>query len=121
MMEHEKVWVVTVLMGLGHLRAAYPLREIARGKIIVYGARNTTPPREYRLWQSIRRFYYGSSRIGSIPVIGKAVGSILLAIQRIPRYYPPDRSVPSEHRGPVSQAAYQTPEYLSGVEAAFGG
>ena len=65
---HDKAWVVTVLMGLGHLRAAYPLRGNDPGKIIVYGARNTPPPGEYRLWRSIRRFYYGSSRAGSIPL-----------------------------------------------------
>ncbi|MBN1938610.1 MAG: hypothetical protein JW843_03425 [Candidatus Aminicenantes bacterium] len=92
----EKAWIITVLMGLGHLRAAYPLRRIAHKGLLVYGSRQTTPPSEFRLWQGIRRFYYGSSRAGAIPVIGKAVVAFLLAVQNIPRYYPrSDQSRPN--------------------------
>jgi hypothetical protein len=43
MRAHDKAWVVTVLMGLGHLRAAYPLRDLTHEGVVIYGSRRTTP------------------------------------------------------------------------------
>jgi hypothetical protein len=96
MKARDKAWVVTVLMGLGHLRAAYPLRDLTYEGVIIYGSRRTTPEREYGLWRRLRRVYYASSRAGAIPVIGKLLVSLLLAVQRIRPYYPKtDQSRPS--------------------------
>jgi hypothetical protein len=81
-------WVVSVLMGLGHLRAAYPLREIAHDGIILYGSRRSTPPSEYRIWRQLRKIYYFSSNVGKVPILGKPLLNLLLAIQRIQPYYP---------------------------------
>jgi hypothetical protein len=81
-------WVVSVLMGLGHLRAAYPLRDLAREGIILYGSRRSTPAREYRIWRRLRKIYYFSSNVGKIPLLGKPLLDLLLAIQRIQPYYP---------------------------------
>jgi hypothetical protein len=36
-MNPVKAWVVSVHMGLGHLRAAYPLRDMANEDIITNG------------------------------------------------------------------------------------
>ena len=92
----DKAWVVTVLMGLGHLRAAYPLRELTHEGVIIYGSRRTTPHPEYGIWRRLRRIYYASSKAGAIPVAGKALVGLLLAIQRIPPYYPKaDQSRPT--------------------------
>ena len=33
--EQKKAWVVSVVMGLGHVRAAYPLRHLAEEYIVV--------------------------------------------------------------------------------------
>lgn len=94
---HDKAWVVTVLMGLGHLRAAYPLRDLTHEGVIIYGSRRTTPPSEYRIWRRLRWLYYASSKAGAIPVVGKSLLSFLLAVQRIPPYYPrSDQSRPSQ-------------------------
>jgi hypothetical protein len=82
------VWVVSVLMGLGHLRAAAPLADIAVDGLLLYGSRRHTPPREYRIWKSMRRLYYVSSRVGRIPLIGKHLLALMLALERIPPYYP---------------------------------
>jgi hypothetical protein len=93
---HEKAWVVTVLMGLGHLRAAYPLRDLTHEGVIIYGSRRTTPDPEYGIWRRLRRIYYASSKAGAIPFLGKALVSLLLAVQRIPPYYPKaDQSRPT--------------------------
>ncbi len=81
-------WVVSLLMGLGHQRAAYPLRDSAVGGVLVYGSRRTTPPQEYRLWRRIRRLYYISSRAGRIPLVGKYLLAVLLALEHIRPYYP---------------------------------
>jgi hypothetical protein len=96
MKARDKAWVVTVLMGLGHLRAAYPLRDLTHEGVVIYGSRQTTPPREYRIWRRLRRLYYSSSKAGAIPVVGRALVSLLLAVQRIKPYYPrTDQSKPS--------------------------
>jgi len=75
-------------MGLGHLRAAAPLRGIANNGVLIYGSRRTTPAREYRIWKRLRRLYYASSKAGSIPVFGRIVLGLMLALERIRPYYP---------------------------------
>ncbi len=87
-MRTARAWVVSVLMGLGHLRAAYPLREIAHDGIILYGSRRSTPPKEYRIWRRLRKLYYFSSNVGKVPILGKPLLKLLLAIQHIQPYYP---------------------------------
>jgi hypothetical protein len=84
----DKAWVVTVLMGLGHLRAAYPLRDLTHQGVIIYGSRRFTPPAEYKIWKRLRRLYYVLSKAGAVPFIGRAAIGWLLAVQRIPPYYP---------------------------------
>ena len=96
MKAHDKAWVVTVLMGLGHLRAAYPLRDLTHEGVVIYGSRRSTPDPEYGIWKRLRRVYYASSKAGAFPVLGKALVSVLLAVQRIPPYYPrSDQSRPT--------------------------
>jgi len=96
MRAHDKAWIVTVLMGLGHLRAAYPLRDLNLEGVVIYGSRRTTPDPEYGIWRRLRRMYYASSKAGAIPLVGKALVAFLLAIQRIPPYYPrSDQSRPT--------------------------
>ena len=96
MKEHDKAWVVTVLMGLGHMRAAAPLRDLTHEDVVVYGSRRRTPAREYRIWRRLRRIYYASSKAGMIPIIGKTLVSLLLAVQHIRPYYPKsDQSRPT--------------------------
>jgi hypothetical protein len=83
-------------MGLGHLRAAWPLKHLAKDGVLVYGSRQTTPMPEYRLWRGIRRSYYLFSRAGNIPAIGPLLLQILVWLQHIDPYYPRrDRSKPT--------------------------
>jgi hypothetical protein len=96
MRAHDKAWVVTVLMGLGHLRAAYPLRDLTHEGVVIYGSRRTTPAPEYGIWRRLRRIYYASSKAGAIPFVGKFLVALLLAVQRIRPYYPKtDQSRPT--------------------------
>jgi len=91
-----KAWVVTADMGLGHQRAAYPLRHIAYNGIMTLGKSNSTPPDEQKLWERMRKSYEFLSRTKSWPVIGNGLFNLLDRIQNIPTFYPiRDMSNPS--------------------------
>ena len=85
-MEQNIIQVVTVLMGLGHVRAAYPLKDLS--EILIYGSRRVTPRKEHRIWKKIKNIYYLVSRAGNIPVIGKYILAPMLKLQEIEPYYP---------------------------------
>jgi len=88
--------VVAVIMGIGHLRAAYPLQHFAREGVLIYGSRHTTPKNEYRIWRTIRKSYYFFSRAGEMPLLGDLLLRLLVWLQRIEPYYPrQDRSRPN--------------------------
>lgn len=80
--------IVAVHMGLGHLRAAFPLRALSGKEIIVWGSRHYAAPGEKKYWRAIRKTYYFLSRVGSYPLVGKLALKIILAIQKIPPFYP---------------------------------
>jgi hypothetical protein len=64
--------------------------------VVIYGSRRTTPDPDYGIWRRLRRIYYASSKAGAIPVVGKALVGLLLAVQRIQPYYPKtDQSRPN--------------------------
>ena len=89
-------WVVTADMGLGHQRAAYPLRSIAEGGIMTLGKQHNTSPGEHKQWERLRRSYEFLSRTKSWPIIGNTVFGILDRLQNIPPFYPiRDMSNPS--------------------------
>ena len=93
----RKIRVIAVLMGLGHIRAAYPLKDLSAENIIIYGSKHNTPRREYRRWKKIRKIYYFLSRAGRIPLIGKYLLGIMLRLQKIAPYYPvKNRSRPTK-------------------------
>ena len=89
-------WVTAAVMGLGHLRAAYPLSDLAFGSILIDGEAGLCPPREYQVWSRLRRAYYLMSRTKDIPLFGERLYRVLSVIQDIPSYYPSrDLSAPS--------------------------
>ena len=91
-----RAWIVTADMGLGHQRAAWPLRDVAEDGIMTLGKAGNTSPQEHRLWEQIRRSYEFLSRTKSWPLIGNAVFGMLDRLQNIPRFYPVrDMSNPS--------------------------
>jgi hypothetical protein len=61
--------IVAVMMGMGHLRAAYPLRHIGLDGILIYGSESSTPKNEYKIWKKIRASYYFFSRAGELPLV----------------------------------------------------
>ena len=83
-----RAWVATADMGLGHQRAAYPLRDVAEGGLITLGTVENTSNSEHKLWERMRRSYEFLSRTKSWPIIGNAVFGILDRVQNIPPFYP---------------------------------
>lgn len=84
----QKAWVVTVDMGYGHQRAAYPLKDIAQGGIISANVYPGIPEKDKFIWQNSRVFYEFISRFKMVPLIGDKVFDIYDKIQAIPQYYP---------------------------------
>jgi len=89
-------YVVTVDMGYGHQRAAFPLRDFAVGldgiknedAIINANHYAGIPNTDRRRWDSGRRLYERISRLKNLPLIGESVFSIMDYFQRIESFYP---------------------------------
>ncbi|MBN2567319.1 hypothetical protein JXB02_04515 [Candidatus Woesearchaeota archaeon] len=88
MAKERQAWVVSVDMGYGHQRAAYPLRDIAYERIITANNDNIVTPEEQRVWRKFQRFYESVSQIRGLPVIGPAMWGLFDYIQSIQPLYP---------------------------------
>jgi hypothetical protein len=86
--DKKKAWVVSALMGLGHVRAAYPLKDIAYKNIIIDGTKDFCSHQEYKMWNLMRKLYYFMSRAKRIPLVGKVIFNLLRYFEQIPDYYP---------------------------------
>lgn len=86
--KQDKFKVISVLMGLGHMRAAYPFRKFLKEGIYLYGIKKTTPNEELKIWKKVQRSYYFLSRAGRLPVFGKYLKGLLSKVERIEPYYP---------------------------------
>jgi hypothetical protein len=84
----DRAWVITVNMGYGHQRAAYPLRDIAWGRIIAANADQMVDPLERKRWVRMQSMYERLSRLCDIPVIGPWLWAAYDRFQRIASFYP---------------------------------
>jgi len=87
--KREQAWVVSVNMGYGHQRTAYPLKSFAYKKTILnandYAGISQI---DKNIWESSRQFYEFISRFKRIPFIGEGVFTLFNKFQEIPVYYP---------------------------------
>jgi hypothetical protein len=92
-----KAWVVSVDMGYGHQRAAYPLKDIAFERIITANKDKIISEKERSIWETSRKLYEAVSRIKMIPIVGPVIFGIFDAVQqRIMPFFPfKDLSRPS--------------------------
>jgi len=81
-------WVVTVDMGYGHQRAAYPLRGIARDGIVLANDYPGMPEADRKIFHDLEGFYTSVSRFKKVPLAGPLVFSIYDRFQRIPPFDP---------------------------------
>lgn len=92
----KKAWVVTVDMGYGHQRAAYPLKDIAYDRIVTANSDKLVSKDEKKRWRQFQGFYEAVSRIKSLPIIGKPIWKLYDKFQAISPYYPfKDESKPN--------------------------
>src|SRR5512136_592109 len=84
----RRAWVVSVDMGYGHQRAAYPLNEIANERIITANNDQIISGRERAIWNWTRVGYETVSRLKGIPLVGKLIFGIYDSLQSIAPFYP---------------------------------
>jgi hypothetical protein len=88
-MSSHNAWIVTVDMGYGHQRAAYPLRDFSpQGKVVVANNYQGIPDKDRRVWKNIRSLYETVSRLYTVPLIGPRLFGIMDDFQALPPFYP---------------------------------
>jgi hypothetical protein len=93
-----RAWVVTVDMGYGHQRAAYPLRQVARDGIVLANDYPGMPESDKKIFRDLEGFYTAVSRFKKVPLAGPLVFSIYDRFQRVP---------PFDHRHDLSRSTVQ--------------
>src|SRR3989344_5475623 len=85
----EKVWLISVDMGYGHQRSAYPLLPLAfEGKIINANSYEGIPEKNRKTWKRIQGLYDFVSNFKGNPFGGNLIFSIFNAFQKILSFYP---------------------------------
>lgn len=85
---NQKAWIIAADMGLGHQRAAYPLKDLGGDQIITAGSPAYASRRECKLWAKMRYIYEGISRVNHVPIIGGFLFGLMDRFQEINPYYP---------------------------------
>jgi hypothetical protein len=95
--QKQKMHVVTVDMGYGHQRAAYPFSSSAYRDIINANHYQGISKKEQKSWESGRKWYEIISRFKDLPFVGEAAFAIMDHFQKIEPFYPKrDLSKPSQ-------------------------
>lgn len=85
----NKVWLITVDMGYGHQRVAFPLRYLAfKGEVIKANHYAGIPEKDRAIWENSRRFYEFISNLKRTPLIGEFIFKLYDKFQKISQFYP---------------------------------
>lgn len=84
----KRAWVLTIDMGYGHQRAAYPLKDIAHERIISINTDPMISERERKSWLRAQRSYEWVSRMKDFPLIGGLIFGIFDWVQSIAPLFP---------------------------------
>lgn len=85
---YDRCYVISVDMGYGHQRAAYPFLGIAEGGIITANDYEGISPEEKEDWTGKRGWYEFLSSFKRFPVLGKLSFAIMDYFQKIDPFYP---------------------------------
>ena len=86
---NQKAWIISVNMGYGHQRTAFPLKNLApEGKIVNANDYPGIPAGDRRIWETTRKIYEFISRLKKIPLIGEFIFFIFDRVQEILKFYP---------------------------------
>ncbi len=92
----QKAWVLSVDMGYGHQRAAYPFEKFAYERIITVNSDKLTSESEQKLWSRIQGLYETLSRLSESHFFGRFLFHLYDTFQKIQPLYPfRDLSAPS--------------------------
>jgi len=93
----KTAWVVSINMGYGHQRTAYPLKSFAEGKsVICANDYPGIPVNDKKIWEGSRAFYEFVSRFKKFPLLGEWSFALFDATQKINDFYTTkDLSIPS--------------------------
>jgi len=84
----KTAWIVSINMGYGHQRTAYPLKSFAEGKdIICANDYPGIPASDKKIWENSRSFYEFISRFKKFPLLGEWSFSLFDISQRINDFY----------------------------------
>ena len=82
-------WVISVNMGYGHQRTAYPLKDLAfQEQIINANDYKGINIQDKKIWNRTRLFYEFISNFKRLPLAGDFIFSIFDAFQKILGFYP---------------------------------
>ena len=79
----NKAWIISIDMGYGHQRAAYPFREIAYDRIITANSDKILTKKEKSRWKRFQFIYEGLSRMKSRAFIGHILWKLYDRMQEI--------------------------------------
>lgn len=86
---NQKCWIVSVNMGYGHQRTAFPLKDLAiAGQIINANDYEGIPSADRNVWETTRKSYELISGFKRTPLVGSWVFSAMDYFQRILSFYP---------------------------------
>ena len=91
-----KAWIISVDMGYGHQRAAYPLKDVAFERIFTANKDKVVSEKDRLIWEETRLFYETVSKLKDIPIIGRLTFGVYDQLQKISPFFPfRDQSMPS--------------------------
>ncbi|MBC7074081.1 hypothetical protein H5T58_01695 [Candidatus Parcubacteria bacterium] len=83
----RKFWLVSVSMGYGHQRTAFPLSRFAL-RWVQANEYPEIPQRDKIIWKRAKDFYESLSRLKNVKFFGPILFSFLDFFQKIPPFYP---------------------------------
>jgi hypothetical protein len=87
--KNRMAWVISVNMGYGHQRTAFPLKDLAiDGEIINANDYPGIPKNDKMTWEASQKFYEFISGIQNTPLVGNFLFSLYDRFQKIFSFYP---------------------------------
>lgn len=110
-MKNKKFYLVSVDMGYGHQRAAYPFLDLAEGGLIVANNYKEIGLKEKKIWEKDRSGYELISKFKKIPIIGELSFTIMNYFQKIDPFYP---------KRDLSKNSFQQKHFFKKVKSGLG-
>ncbi|MDO8436293.1 MAG: hypothetical protein Q7S82_02835 [bacterium] len=108
----KEAWIISVNMGYGHQRTAFPLKYLAfNGEIINANDYLGIPEKDRKIWETTRIFYEFISNFKRISLIGEFVFFVFDRFQKILSFYP---------KRDLSESNFQLKQIFSMIENGWG-